>query len=128
MQVDCRYNYRYCCCFGCDTICIEDLFAQSITSTFIDINLLHLHYNHNDIMIIYYHHYYPYFYHYHHHLFQLSMALSSSLLSSSLLSLFSLKAKMSVQNQMPEVSELFTNFFGAAPQQPKKKAAPVRRR
>lgn len=39
-----------------------------------------------------------------------------------------MQAKMSVQNQMPEVSELFTNFFGAAPQQPKKKAAPVRRR
>jgi len=37
-----------------------------------------------------------------------------------------MQAKMSVQNQMPEVSELFTNFFGGA--QPKKKAAAVRRR
>jgi len=36
-----------------------------------------------------------------------------------------MQAKISVQNQMPEVSELFTNFFGGA--QPKKKA-PVRRR
>ena len=37
-----------------------------------------------------------------------------------------MQAKMSVQNQMPEVSELFTNFFGGAPA--KKKPAAVRRR
>ena len=37
-----------------------------------------------------------------------------------------MQAKMSVQNQMPEVSELFTNFFGGGAQ-PKKKPA-IRRR
>jgi len=39
-----------------------------------------------------------------------------------------MQAKMSVQNQMPEVSELFTSFFGGGGTQPKKKPAPVRRR
>ena len=39
-----------------------------------------------------------------------------------------MQAKMSVQNQMPEVSELFTNFFGGGGAAPAKKKTPARRR